>query len=145
MPATTYSHTLSRAVQIGPAGLNLRRFAGVSEAEPAAEIPKRSVRGISRPRTTNHDHDRDVRTLRRELHDRNLSQWIRRYVLRLLRYMWQDRHSLRMEQTMATRREVHTGRNCSRNGAVLEAMRMWREIQRGQFTALPEVQKASFG
>jgi len=62
MPATTYSPTHFRAQPgspsrpflarwggstIGPAGLNLRRFAGVSEAGARSRNPERSVRGIS--------------------------------------------------------------------------------------------------
>src|SRR5271170_583654 len=46
MPATTYSPTHFRERTIGPAGLNLRRFEGVSAAGARSRNPERS-RGIS--------------------------------------------------------------------------------------------------
>src|ERR1035438_2633087 len=42
----TLPHTFARST-IGPAGLNLRRFAGVSEAGARSRNPERFVRGIS--------------------------------------------------------------------------------------------------
>jgi hypothetical protein len=47
MRATTYSPTHFRCSTIGPAELNLRRFAGVSEAGARSRSPERSLRRIS--------------------------------------------------------------------------------------------------